>query len=440
MLSSKTQTNLGNAKGYFEEHLCVGDYYAENCQGIWMEGGANLLGLEGTVAREAFLSPCKNRHFASGKRLRQRQKTTRMGKAVGSESTNRRVFFDFTISPPKSVSNATLVVDDSRIAAHREAVSAAVSGLEGFTSARLPECGANRDRRTGNIAAGPVEASDALRRSSATPVCDRRSFGRSDDKFPIAREKAEERERIRIYREAVNVASTGDLVTSLEHLERLGALKECSIDEQREHLREAYPGFATRGETAVVVSQARVEMREINEAVRAGLRRGGTLRGADTSLTAMEQIDLTTAQKADTRYYPAESSIVFNREFRGCLRGSSGPLVAVTLAGILVEVDARIKRVPQKCLDRITVCPPMPPTVCSGDTLQLKANALARHGERLVKGEIATLSVVLLDGSIRLADGRRLSPSYRRFQRGYAVTFRGSRGKTVGQRAPAPRT
>ena len=35
------------------------------------------------------------------------------------------------------------------------------------------------------------------------------------------------------------------------------------------------------------------------------------------------------------------------------------------------------------------------------------------------------------DGSIRLDDGRTLPPSYRQFQRGYAVTSYGSQGKTV---------
>jgi conjugative relaxase-like TrwC/TraI family protein len=81
-----------------------------------------------------------------------------MDKAAGGERTNRRVFFDFTISPPKSVSIAALVADDSRIvAAHREAVRAAVSELEGFASARVRECGANRDRRTGNIVAALFE-------------------------------------------------------------------------------------------------------------------------------------------------------------------------------------------------------------------------------------------------------------------------------------------
>ena len=51
MLSPKTQTNLKNAKGYFEEHLSVGDYYAENhsVNGEWIGLGAALLGLKGGV-------------------------------------------------------------------------------------------------------------------------------------------------------------------------------------------------------------------------------------------------------------------------------------------------------------------------------------------------------------------------------------------------------
>jgi hypothetical protein len=248
---------------------------------------------------------------------------------------------------------------------------------------------------------------------------------------PARARKAEERERVTIYRQAVEAASAGDLVTSLEHLERLGAVQEGDIGEQRERLTEAYLGFAARGETAIVVSQTRAEVREINEAVRAGLRRCGALTGPDTSLIALEQLDLTGAEKTDGRYYPGESCVVFNREFRGSPRGSKGALVAVTAGGIVVEIDGRIKHVPQKFLDRITVCRPVPLTVCSGDKLQLKANALATRGQRLANGEIVTLSAVLQDDSIRLDDGRTLPPSYRQFQRGYAVTSYGSQGKTV---------
>ena len=112
MLSPKTRTNLINAKGYFEEHLCVGDYYAEHqrVQGEWLGEGATLLGLRGKVTRDQFRALCENQRLASRELLTQRQKTTR--RDGGGELANRSVFYDFTFSPPKSVSIAALVGGD----------------------------------------------------------------------------------------------------------------------------------------------------------------------------------------------------------------------------------------------------------------------------------------------------------------------------------------
>jgi len=145
----------------------------------------------------------------------------------------------------------------------------------------------------------------------------------------------------------------------------------------------------------------------------------------------LEQIDLTAAQKADARHYPAESCIVFNREFRGCARGAKGSLVGVTPTGIAVEVNGRIERVSRKFIDRVTVCRPVTLSLCSGEKLQLKANAVAASGEKLANGEIVTVASIAQNGLIRLEDGRMLPASYRQFQRGYAVTSYGSQGKTV---------
>jgi hypothetical protein len=51
MLTAKTQYNLTNAREYFEEHLCVGDYYDEGqrVSGQWIGIGAEQLGLTGNV-------------------------------------------------------------------------------------------------------------------------------------------------------------------------------------------------------------------------------------------------------------------------------------------------------------------------------------------------------------------------------------------------------
>src|SRR5207247_1334925 len=106
----------------------IGDYYGDNArvQGEWLGKGPVKLGLSGIVGADEFLALCENKHPKSGKRLTQRHDAV------------RRVFFDFTISPPKSVSVAALVAADKRIAlAHARAVSMALSELEQFASARL---------------------------------------------------------------------------------------------------------------------------------------------------------------------------------------------------------------------------------------------------------------------------------------------------------------
>jgi conjugative relaxase-like TrwC/TraI family protein len=159
MLSIKTQTNLRNAQSYFDEHLAVGDYYseAEKIAGEWIGRGADDLGLSGVVGKEAFLKLCENRNPQTGKRLIARLNQTRRTDD-DREVANRRVFFDFTFSSPKSVLIAALLGNDQRIVtAHGEAVKAAVRELETFAATRVRIGGANADRTTGNIVAALFE-------------------------------------------------------------------------------------------------------------------------------------------------------------------------------------------------------------------------------------------------------------------------------------------
>ena len=159
MLAPKAQYNLADAKKYFKEHLAVGDYYAEgqSIPGQWFGQGAVDLGMSGITNSDEFARLCENLHPQTGKRLTLRQKTTRTetnedGKE--RETANRRVFYDFTFSPPKSVSIAALVADDSRIIeAHEQAVTAAMNQLQSFAATRVRKANQCNDRTTGNLVA-----------------------------------------------------------------------------------------------------------------------------------------------------------------------------------------------------------------------------------------------------------------------------------------------
>ncbi len=154
MVAAKTQYNLKNAKEYFEEHLCVGDYYTEGQRvtGEWFGLGGERLGLSGKVMADEFIRLCENQHPATGEILTQRFNTTRV--EDGEKAANRRIFYDFTFSPPKSVSLVALAGEDGRIVeAHNRAVRSALREFESFASTRVRAGGRNVDRQTGNLAA-----------------------------------------------------------------------------------------------------------------------------------------------------------------------------------------------------------------------------------------------------------------------------------------------
>ena len=151
MLTPKTQLNLRNAKSYFREHLSAGDYYAEGQKvtGEWFGLGAEKLGLAGAVTERDFLRLCEGLHPKTGARLTQRLNASRQ--KDGQSVANRRVFYDFTISPPKSVSVVALLGDDRIVAVHEAAVRTAMTELERRAGARVRAGGASHSRTTGNV-------------------------------------------------------------------------------------------------------------------------------------------------------------------------------------------------------------------------------------------------------------------------------------------------
>jgi len=153
MLTAKPQMNLASAQEYFREHLAVGDYYAENqlVAGEWVGQGAEKLGLTGKVGEKEFLALCHGLNPSTGERLTARMNFLRQEE--GKTVANRRVFYDFTLSPPKSVSVVGLCLDDRILALHHQAVKTALTELEKFAATRVRKLGQRGERNTGNVVA-----------------------------------------------------------------------------------------------------------------------------------------------------------------------------------------------------------------------------------------------------------------------------------------------
>lgn len=130
----------------------MGDYYSQGAKvaGEWFGRGAEKLGLRGAVNEAAFLALCEGMNPATGQKLGQRMNTVRQEGGKDSVA-NRRIFFDFAIAPPKSVSVVALYQDDRIIALHNEAVRRTMLELEKFAETRVRKAGQNSERVTGTL-------------------------------------------------------------------------------------------------------------------------------------------------------------------------------------------------------------------------------------------------------------------------------------------------
>ena len=278
---------------------------------------------------------------------------------------------------------------------------------------------------------GAVEASDALlaieRHSGVRPV-ELHKIRRQD---PALGKDADERTRIKQYRNAVESAAAGKLSESFERLDKMGAVVACGLGNQADKLAEEYLRLAVQNASAVVVSQTWGEVHRVNSCVRDALKSKGLLGANDTTVQVLDKLDLTNAQKRDERFYPPDAVIVFNQKVREAEPGAKGKLAGILKSSVLVEVGGRFITVSNKMLGHVTVYLPREISVAQGDRLHLKANRKLASGGRVTNGELVTVKSVRADDGVELTDGRVLDKSFREFLPGYAVTSYGSQGKTV---------
>ena len=240
-----------------------------------------------------------------------------------------------------------------------------------------------------------------------------------------------ERRQIEEYRQAVREASEGNLGKSFDRLDKQSAIIVCSPFDQQDKLAESYVNLTGAGHSVVVVSQTWSEIHKVNDRVRAALKSRHQLGDEEHTVSALESVDLTDAQKRDPRFHTDTTVLVFNQDTAGFRKGETGRLRGITAKGLVVEGEKKIRVIRFQHLSRLAFCQPRELALAFGDRLQLKANSRAARGQRLVNGELVTVNKVLADGRIKLQDGRVLGNDYRRFVRGFAITSYASQGKTV---------
>jgi conjugative relaxase-like TrwC/TraI family protein len=278
---------------------------------------------------------------------------------------------------------------------------------------------------------GAVEASDALRAIEKYSGLEPVELTNIRRQNPALAESADEQERIKEYREAVAEARDGKVTQSFDRLDKLNVIEQCTVADQHERIAARYLQLTSENQSCVVVSQSWNEIHKVNDEIRAAFKREGLIGETETTVTALQPVDLTDAQKRDARSYSPDTVLVFNRDVAGFKAGESARLPLVASEHLIVSGKTRVAQIPFKELEKVTVCQSREMALSPGDKLQLKANGQSVENEKLANGELVTVKIVHADGRIALADGRTLDKDFRLFVRGYAVTSYAAQGKSV---------
>jgi conjugative relaxase-like TrwC/TraI family protein len=316
-------------------------------------------------------------------------------------AANRRVFYDFTISPPKSVSLAAFLGSDERIfAAHERAVRSALREFEAFAATRVRVRGEQSDRLTGDLVAALFthETSRALDPHLHTHCI---VFNATHDPVENRWKALQNHELLcaRMFARNVYYHELGSELKSFGYRIRNNARGDFQIDGVPEELCERFSKRHAQIDQGLAKLLA--EKPELDRANVQALR----ARLAETD-RARKQKDL--SRQDLSVLWKAQLSEVECASLRQLAEGAGS----------------------NKVLDRITVCQ-LREVALAESRLHLKANRELASGARVTNGELVTVKSVRSDGGVERNDGRVLDKSFREFPPGYAVTSYGSQGKTV---------
>lgn len=144
-------------KDYVSKHLKSNDYYEKNheVEGFWYGAGCSACGvLERAAVREKDFEALRdNKHAVTGEKLTKRHNTVRRelerradGKLIVKTVCNRRNFYDFTLSAPKSFSVLGVTGGDSRVYQwHNAALHKVLGEMERYVAKRVRGRGAGKD-------------------------------------------------------------------------------------------------------------------------------------------------------------------------------------------------------------------------------------------------------------------------------------------------------
>jgi len=235
------------------------------------------------------------------------------------------------------------------------------------------------------------------------------------------------------YLQVVELAANKKPEAAFERLKEMNAVTEAPSIGPKAKLYEsaaaAYLESVNQGKSALLVSPTWNEIEAVTEQARHTLKAQARLGSDEHSVTVLDSLAWTDAQKKNVHQYEPGQKILFLRDSGAFAKNETVEVVSVGKSTLRLRRDdgSEVSFAPKVSGSACDVCQSRELKVSPGEKLLLQAND---RKSKLINGEIVEVQEIH-GGEIRLADGRSLPKEYRRFCHGYAVTSHASQGKTV---------
>ena len=242
------------------------------------------------------------------------------------------------------------------------------------------------------------------------------------------------RQQTKLYREAAEALSRGDLVAGVERLDAMGAIKDVERANVAATVAKEYAASITGGRSTLIVSPTHAEGREVTSAVRSTLREASLIAEKERAVDQLRSRHLSEAERADPARHRVGDVIVFHQNVPGFRKGERATVLATAGNAITVgrQRDGAGRALPLSHAKHFEVFEKHELNVSVGDVVRITRNGqTADKRHRLNNGALYKVKSVGRNGSLTFENGWRTEPGFGHLAHGYCVTSDASQGRTV---------
>lgn len=239
------------------------------------------------------------------------------------------------------------------------------------------------------------------------------------------------------YKEAIEHLSKGNIAVALKKLDSIKAIVETDEKFPEKELVADYIQARKQHKSVMVISPTHKQCLVVTEKIRTDLKKERLLDKNDFEYQRYDNLNLTEAEKQDSKSYEKDNVIQFNQNANTFKRGSIWKVENVTTEEISVTDHlGNINILPLSQANKFDVYLKQKLMLAKGDQIYITRNGFDENKKRLNNGQQLTVKGFYKDGSIiaNSPSGKsefKLSKNYGHLNYGYCMTSHASQGKTV---------